>query len=166
MLARYKIGLRTIKTAIAVFLCLLVHLVFPAISALNASIAAIVCMRETPGKSFETGLNRFVGTIIGGFFGYILIRLAVIIPAYEAGLHIAIIPLGMILCISACVWFKKHDAVVICCVVYLIIALEAGLSRDKTLFYVGMRIVDTMVGIVFATLINKFFFPYRGEKQT
>lgn len=145
-------------------LCLLVQFLVPALSAINAAIAAIVCMRETPGKSFETGLNRFVGTIVGGVFGYILVKLSAVLPYYNDWLYILVIPIGMMLCISVCVWLKKHDAVVICCVVYLIIALETELNTSGTLAYVGMRIVDTIVGITFATLVNKFFFPYRGEK--
>lgn len=160
---KYKIGLRTIKTSIAVLLCLAVQFLVPSLSAINAAIAAIVCMRETPGKSFETGLNRFIGTLVGGIFGYLLMKLSAVLPYYNEWLYIFVIPVGMMLCISVCVWLKKHDAVVICCVVFLIIALETELNTSGTLVYVGMRIVDTVVGIIFATLVNKFFFPYKGE---
>lgn len=162
-LEKYKIGLRTIKTAIAVMMCLLVQLLVPSLSALNASIAAIVCMRETPGKSWETGVNRFIGTLIGGAFGFIWVNMAQIIPLYNTWIYILMIPVGMILCISTCVWMKKFDAVIICCVVFLIITLDQEVASGQPLIYVGMRIIDTTLGIFFATLINKFFFPYKGK---
>ena len=162
---KYRIGLRTIKTAIAVFLCLAVQWFFPEVSALNAGIAAVVCMRETPGKTVETGINRFIGTVIGGVFGFVLVKLAGIIPFYGSGLFVIVIPSIMMLSISTCVWLKKYDSVIICCVVYLIIALEAGVDTGNTINYVAMRMLDTTIGIIFATLINKFFFPYKGEDK-
>ena len=160
---KYKIGLRTIKTAIAVFLCLLIQLIVPGLSAINAAIAAIVCMRETPGKSFETGINRFIGTLIGGAFGFALVITSSIIPYYDAWTYTLFIPAFMILCISACVWMKKLDAVVICCVVFLMIALDTSFDQGEAVSFVGFRILDTTVGILFATLVNKFFFPYKGK---
>ena len=162
-LEKYKIGLRTIKTAIAVLLCLLAQLIIPDLSAINAAIAAIVCMRETPGKSFETGVNRFIGTLIGGFFGFILMIVSQFIPYYDSWVYILFIPIFMIFCISSCVWFKKMDAVVICCVVFLMISLDMNVERSEALWFVGFRIIDTTVGIFFATLVNKFFFPYKGK---
>ena len=162
---KYRIGLRNIKTALAVLLCLLVALIFPSISPLNAGIAAIVCMRPTPGKTVETGINRFIGTMIGGIFGYLLIVLSAVVPYYEDYLFVLVIPALMTLCISTCVWLKKYDSVVICCVVYLIIALEIGDNTGSAINYVAMRILDTIIGIGFATLINKFVFPYKGEAR-
>lgn len=162
---KYRIGLRNIKTALAVLLCLLISLIFPSISPLNAGIAAIVCMQPTPGKTIETGINRFIGTMIGGVFGYVLIVLSTIIPRYDDYLFVLAIPTLMTLCISTCVWLKKYDSVIICCVVYLIIALEVGDNTGNAINYVAMRILDTIIGIGLATLINKFIFPYKGKAR-
>jgi len=76
----FKIGLRTIKTAVAVFFCLLIARFIPASSALISSIAAVVCMRETPEKSLQMGTNRFIGTLVGGLFGYLLTRIVPWVP--------------------------------------------------------------------------------------
>lgn len=162
---KYRIGLRNIKTALAVLLCLLISLIFPSISPLNAGIAAIVCMQPTPGKTIETGINRFIGTMIGGVFGYVLIVLSTIIPRYDDYLFVLAIPTLMTLCISTCVWLKKYDSVVICCVVYLIIALEIGDNTGSAINYVAMRILDTIIGIGLATFINKYIFPYKGKAR-
>lgn len=159
----YKIGLRTIKTALAVFLCLVIKLVTPMETALFAAIAAVVCMRETPEQSLEMGVHRFLGTLIGGVLGFLLLTAVPFIPYYAEGLYILIVPLVMIVGISVCVLTKRKEAVIICCVTLLAITLDTTLNTDSTILYVGMRILDTTVGVVIATLLNRFFFPYDAE---
>lgn len=164
---KYKIGLRTIKTSLAVFLCLVVQFIFQInmLDTFYAVIAAIVCMRQTPEESLDMGVHRFVGTLIGGVVGFILINLAPYIPYYDDGLYIVIVPLCMILCISSCVWINKKIAVVICCVVFLGIALDPTLNKENTISYVALRIIFTTIGIIIATLLNKYFFPYKEEEE-
>ncbi|NLC30889.1 MAG: hypothetical protein GX765_02435 [Candidatus Moranbacteria bacterium] len=159
-----RIGFRNIKTAIAVFLCLITQLIFPKICALNASIAAVVVMRETHYKSIETGIDRLFGTIIGGIFGYILLILAEYTTNYNNFMFAIVIPVLMVFCIYTCVFFKKNDSVVICCVVYLIIAMDGGNNNGNAIIFVGKRMLDTFIGVFFAILINKFLFPYKGKK--
>jgi len=72
----------------------------------------------------------------------------------------------MILCIIACVRLNKKDAVIICCVVFLVIALDPALNSEKSLAYAIQRIFDTTIGIVIATLVNRFFFPKSVKKRT
>ncbi len=165
MLSKYKIGLRTIKTTLAVFLCLVVQLIFSMnrIDTFYAAIAAVVCMRETAEESLDMGVHRFLGTFIGGVMGFALMNIKPIIPYYTEGLYVIIVPLGMMLCICACNWFNKKSAVAICCVVFLSIALDTTLNIKNTLLYISLRILFTTIGIVIATLLNRYFFPYEEE---
>lgn len=164
-LGNYKIGLRTIKTAVAVFLCLLIQLIAPMDTVLYAAIAAVVCMRETAEKSLHMGIHRFIGTVVGGVFGFVLLKAAIHIPYYYEGLYIIVVPIGMVFCISACIWLRKKDAVIICCVVFLSIALDLNLNTDATVSYVVWRVIDTTVGVIIATLLNRYFFPYDGDDK-
>lgn len=165
IMIQFKIGLRTIKTAVAVFLCLLIQFVSPMETALFAAIAAVVCMRETAEKSLSMGVHRFLGTLIGGAFGFLLINLIPLMQYYYDWLYIILVPVAMILCISVCVWTNKKDAVIICCVVFLSIALDPGLNTEDALTYVILRIIDTTIGVSIATLLNHFFFPYEPEEN-
>lgn len=166
VLQKYKIGLRTIKTTLAVFFCLLVQLVFSVdqMHIFYAAIAAIVCMRETAEQSLLFGVQRFIGTIIGGIIGYILIRINQYIPYYHEGLYIVILPLFTMLGISICAKLKQRNAVVICCVVFLGIVLDPNLNTENTLWYIILRIFYTTIGIVITTLLNKYFFPNVEEE--
>lgn len=163
--AKHKIGLRTTKTAIAVFLCLVLDMVLDtsAMDMFYAAIAAIVCMRETPDESLLIGRDRFIGTLLGGILGFGLMNLKNSIPYYDEALYLFVVPLGILICIYVCILINKRDAVVICCVVYLGIALDPMLNVEYTLTYIFMRVAFTTVGIVIATLLNKYFFPYREQ---
>ncbi len=164
---RYKIGLRTVKTSLAVFLCLILQFVLPmdTMNTFYAAIAAVVVMRETAGESLEIGMYRFLGTLIGGFMGFILINLQGYIPYYKEGLYALIIPIGVLICIYVCVLIKRDNAAVICCVVFLGIALDPTLNVEHTISYVFLRVFFTSVGIVVATLLNKYFFPYKETDE-
>ena len=156
---KYAIGLRTIKTVLAVFICLLLHFVFKTETGLYSCIAAVVCMRETPGESWQMGLHRFYGTLIGGAMGFLLMELAERLPAYTDWMYVLLIPAGLIGCIWLCLMIDKKNGVIICCVVFISIGLDFTMDAGWTLQLVILRIVDTTVGIVVAGLLNRYFFP-------
>ena len=55
----YKLGLRAIKTAISVFLCLLIAYILNRTDTLFASIAAIICLQPTYNKTFSSKINSY-----------------------------------------------------------------------------------------------------------
>lgn len=67
-----KIGMRNIKTALSVFICLC----FEAINqdkALFACMAAVMCVQNTIEDSMKIGISRIIGTIIGGLSGALIL---------------------------------------------------------------------------------------------
>ena len=64
-----KIGMRLIKTAIAVFLCFLVDFFRDGGTPFYSAIAAILCMQPELGSSLKVGKERIIATIIGGIVG-------------------------------------------------------------------------------------------------
>ena len=73
---RYKIGMRTIKTGLAVAVSLFIAQLMNLKSPIFVGIAAIVSMQTTVNESLVAGKNRmlatFVGAVIGLIFSYIL----------------------------------------------------------------------------------------------
>ncbi len=61
-----KIGGRTVKTVLAVYLCLLIGIVRKSDTAFYA---AMLCIQRTAEDSLREAFNREVATIIGGAFG-------------------------------------------------------------------------------------------------
>lgn len=148
-----KIGMRNIKTAISVFLCLLFFEVINRKDPVFACVAAIICMQPTVDNSWDKGMQRIIGTIIGGLLSilFIIIDNNLIDAAY-----IFLIPFGIILLIEICVVINKKDAVIISCVVYLSIMLTQRYEGDY-LVYTYNRVIDTSIGILIALLVNRYF---------
>ncbi|AOY75356.1 hypothetical protein BJL90_05245 [Clostridium formicaceticum] len=71
-----KIGLRTIKTGIAVTVSLVISNMLRIESPFFAAIAAIIAMQPTVSDSWKTGVNRILGTVIGAIVGAIFVALS------------------------------------------------------------------------------------------
>ncbi|MGD9475244.1 MAG: aromatic acid exporter family protein, partial [Eubacteriaceae bacterium] len=65
-----KIGMRTFKTFVAVYLCFLIYILRGQEgSPFYSSIAAILCMQPYVQNSLNVALNRTIGTLMGGTMG-------------------------------------------------------------------------------------------------
>lgn len=153
----YKIGLRAMKTAVAVFFCALISTICKREDIFCASIATVICMEQTYKRTIETGINRFIGTLIGGVIGYIALELSEYIPYYE-WIRILILPFCIISVIYICNLINRKSAVSISCVVVLVIIARLGDPMSSTFIYVIFRMMDTLIGILVAMLVNRFMF--------
>ena len=66
------VGMRMIKTAVAVFLCLVVYVLrghrgVP----IHAVIAAVICMQPYMEDSRTFAVNRVIATVVGAFYGLV-----------------------------------------------------------------------------------------------
>ncbi len=66
-----RVGMRNIKTAIAVSLSVAISRFFNMEYPFYAAIAAIISMQTTIGESFKVGRNRMLGTILGAMVGVV-----------------------------------------------------------------------------------------------
>lgn len=144
------IGLRTIKTGIAVCLCVLVIAAIGLESPFYAAIAAIISMDKTIVGSFNTGKNRMIGTLVGAILG---LACASIMPenAFVCGL-------GVILLIALCNIMKVRGSITVGGIVF--IAIMVNLDGRSPLIYSGSRIIETFIGITIAIIVNLLIFPY------
>lgn len=152
--SRYKIGMRNIKTAFAVGVCLVVFQIIGISDGIQASITSIICMKSSYQNSLTTGIERTIGTFIGSVLGIITLMFLV-----EAGFLIATILaiINVVLIIYLCNVFKVQASTIISLVVFLMILL--GEKDQPPLIYGSMRLVETIFGILTAYLVNRFFDP-------
>jgi len=159
-----SVGMRNIKTVLAVFICVMVFaLMGPEFNPLFAAIAAVLTMGPSIENSIETGWNRILGTIFGGAAGLLGIFAANLIP-YEFA-YVAIIPLGIMALIYLCNNFNKAGAIVITCVMFL--SVMTTYPQDTGSYMLAMlRLLETAFGIIVAFLINRFIkVPECDEKS-
>lgn len=146
-----RIGSRNLKTAISVCICLILFRADPFYSA----IASVICMQGTVENSVKSGINRLIGTLLGGVTGVILLSFTryfnfeVIIPLITG--------LGIIFVIYTCNLIKKPASCTISCIV--LIAIMIAPETSNPLFYASRRTIETALGILVAVLVNKYINP-------
>lgn len=168
-----KIGLRNIKTALAVLITLMIYLVLSIFSSSFASvwyspffagIAAVYSMQRDNSKSFALAKIRSFGSLFGGLFGMFLILF------YESFLQDKIISqwghigdlavlyilttLFIVLLIAFLVQFKQHDLVFVAALTYLSVTISLRNNLPVVPFAIN-RISSTIIGVLITLVINQ-----------
>lgn len=159
-----RVGMRMIKTAIAVGICFLISsLTGGNGKPIFSAIAAIICMQPYVEHSVNVAFNRIVGTIIGAFFGLVAASVSLYIPVKYEYLHFFVISLTVIPVLYTTVLLKKPGASALAGVVLLSITLSSG---DSTPIMDAVnRSVETIVGILVSLGVNMAHLPRRKEKD-
>ena len=156
---RYKIGMRNVKTALSVGVCLLFFQFIGVGDGIQAAIAAIICMKSSLQNSIQTGIERVIGTAIGSTLG-VMSLLIIEKISFQVSTLLAIT--GIILIIYLCNIFKVQASIVIGLVVFLIILI--GEKDVPPIQYGIVRLAETIFGIITAYVINRFFDPRHIRK--
>ena len=157
-----RVGGRTVKTVLAVYLCLLIGIVRKSDTAFYAAIAAVLCVQRTSKDSIREAFNREVATVIGGIWGMLVLlfeRYFWCSPCEVLRylfLSVILIPI-----INFSVLIKRERGTFLMCVVFLCITVTHGNDESPLSFGIA-RILDTTIGIVIALIINQF--PIRRAK--
>lgn len=158
-----KIGLRTIKTALAVFLCLLF---FPS-EPFFACLTAVFCVQDTVSNSINMAINRGLGTILGATIG-LLFLIVCRFFTYNIDIYIIrkllvyiTIALGVIVVIYICNLIKKTGAINISCIAFLAVTTVHAFGHP--IYYAINRTIETLFGIFIALLVNKFIAPPKSN---
>lgn len=169
-----KIGLRNIKTAIAVMLTMLLNLILTLISPtfaqtwyspFFAGIAAVYSMQREHAQSFRLARIRSLGSLFGGLFGMFLVLFheaffqPYLLSTYG---HIgdmivlyALTSIFTIVLIYLLVAFKQHDLVFVAALTYLSVTISLRNNLPVTYFAIN-RISSTTIGVLITLLVNQF----------
>ena len=150
-----KIGMRTIKTALAAALCALIYY-FLDRSPAFACIGAIFGMGSDLENSKLHGGNRLFGTVIGGLLGVALFWVYLLF--YPQGGHtLLLVPLvfiGTVALILLCQIFwvggVQPGGVVLCIILF-------STPVESYVTYALNRIFDTGIGVIMALVVNSVF---------
>ncbi|NLY36609.1 MAG: FUSC family protein [Tissierellia bacterium] len=158
-----KLGLRIIKTVLAVALCFIID-IFRGGMPFFAVIAAILCLQKGKEKTYSQAISRTLGTIIGGVFGLLcLLFFQYADIAYKSPVYVIIISLMAIPIINMNLWIKSPVSAAFSCVVFYSVTI--GHFQDLAPFaFVRSRMLDTFIGIGVALFLN-LVFPFKGETK-
>ena len=144
-----KIGLRTVKTAIAVTLSVILAKIFNFEYPFFIGMTAIISMDKTMTNSLKMGRNRVFGTFLGACIG---IGLSFV----DRG-NALLCGVGVIVLIQVCNYLKLQGSITIGGIVMIAIMVHT----DKTPLYYGFyRTMDTLIGATISFIVNMTVFPY------
>ena len=154
-----RIGMRIIKTVIAVFLCGLLAF-FREASGFYSMIAAVVCIQNSAGKTIESSINRMAGTLIGGVAGVLVVySLDMLGVLYMELLRYAVLSVMLIPIIKLCLAIKKPGCAAMACIVFLCVTVNHSIGDTPAVYSID-RLFETLVGVALACGID-ILLPYQ-----
>lgn len=178
-----KVGKRIIKTMIAVFLSISLYIVLLAIDELAgfkkiysegltifytpffAAIAAVYALHRDKKSSYEQAKIRGFGSIIGGYFGmlvmliseYILIN---ILDLPNTNIYLfyiinySIVSLSLIPLIVITIMLKQRTSVFITCLTFFSVTISIRNGGLPVAIFATNRVISTIVGIGISLFVN------------
>lgn len=159
---RFRLGMRTIKTAIAVMLCILLFRFLNRGQPLIAALSAVFSLRQDLTTTLSFGKSRVLGNSIGGataiiyffmkqyFHNDFLIELLVL-PALVA--FIIVLSDGI----------NNNSGIISGIATMLLITLSV--PQGESFIFALDRVSDTFIGTLIAIFINFVLRPPEKEKQ-
>ncbi len=155
------LGLRIIKTAAAVFICLVIYILrgYRGMAS-QSTIAAIICMQPYDKDSMRAAWNRIIGTVMGGIWGLLFLLLMQYAPHINSNMLLVYLfmTIGVAAVLYTCVALRISDsaslaAIVFLCVIITYPDVEAPLQQTFD------RIFDTIIGVCVAVIVNGVHLP-------
>jgi hypothetical protein len=152
-----------IKTAVAVFICLVFYYLrgyrgedMPS----EAAITAIICMQPYVRDTREYAFNRMAGTLIGAGWGLFLLFLLLAFPILGANPYALylLMALGVLASLYTSIAFHKPDASGLAAIVFICVVI-AFPEIESPILDALERILGIMLGTAAAICVNVFRLP-------
>ena len=178
-----RIGMRIIKTAIAVCIVLLIYVVLLLIdekynyersdwkapsnmyTPFFAGIAAVYALHKNTKASLTQARIRSMGSVIGGYFGMVLIMISeyVLIDLLDLKENNYVlfelitfiwVSIGIIPLIILTLKVRQKDAVFISCLTYLSVTISIRNGGMPVFQFATNRVLSTIIGVGISLLVN------------
>lgn len=150
MKLKFEIGVRNLKTTIAVFISIVLSYTFDFNSPFLAAMSALLVMEFSVVDTFRSGKNRILSTIVGAIIGFLLCLL-------KPG-DVFLAALGIILVISVCGMLNWNSSIPTAGIVFLSIMFGIGPGVDP-FEYSLFAVLQTFLGIAVAFTVNVLIAP-------
>lgn len=159
----FKIGWRTIKTVVGVFIILLLFHWLDRSPAALACLACVFAMQEDIYTSITFGRYRIVGNTLGALIAALVVQIELIFGIEQHYVHIIAVSLGVLLVIVSCNVLNSDKSIVNSCATYFVVLLT--ISSSQLVSYTVDRITDCLIGVIVAIIVN-YLLPGSKLKPT
>lgn len=140
----FKIGYRTLKTAIGTTISISIAKLIGLDSFASAGILTILCIKVTRKKSLESSWERFIACVVGILFSFVFFE--------GIGYHPLTIGVLLLFFIPTVVAVKAKDGIVTSTVIILHIFSAGKVTLDLIINELGLIVI----GIGIALLVNLY----------
>jgi len=154
--SRFHIGLRTVKTVIAVLLSMVVVDFYGATASklIFAMVGAMAAVQPTFRESLESCLTQIVGVLFGAVAGILLMLLP--LPS------LMVCGIGIVLVITLYNALKIRFSPSLPCFIVVMLCTTPDIQPVS---YALGRVWDSAIGLGIGMLINTLVFPYDNSRQ-
>lgn len=148
---KFKLGMRTLKSGIAVFLVILLFKIVGWQGTNIAALTAVFSLREDFDKSVHFGTSRILGNSIGGFYAVLFFILS---QLFHENFLVTLffVPICAMLTIMTNVAMDNKAGVIGAVSAMLIITLSV--PSGGPIQYAIVRVFETFVGVFIAIVVN------------
>ncbi|MDO5294186.1 MAG: HAD hydrolase family protein [bacterium] len=161
------IGMRIFKSFFGVFLGFVIYFLRGRQGApFYTALSVLWCIRAYTQDTLSMAKQRTIGTFLGGAFGLLMIMFE-LYSGFQYGefVRYTLISLLIIPLIYVTVLLDRKNASYFACVVYLSIAVLHIKDVNPYIFVLN-RVIDTLVGIGIALLLETYHLPKRRDVET
>lgn len=159
-LGHFRIGMRTIKSSLAVMLCILLFHFTNRGEPMIAALSAVFSLRQDLPTTLSFGKSRILGNIIGGStaIAYFFIQ-----NQFNQSflIELLFVPLAVAFVIVLSDGINNHAGIISGVSTLLLITLSA--SGDESLSFALQRVLDTFLGTMIAVGLNYIPFDQKTE---
>ena len=159
---RFRLGMRTTKTALAVFLCILFFHVSNRGLPMIAALSAVFSLRQDLTTTVSFGRSRIIGNTLGGLLGIFYF----FVKNYfhnDFLVELFLLPLLVIFVIVVSDGIDNNSGIISAISTLLLISLS--IPQGESSLYAIQRVLDTFIGTFIAIGINFFLRPPEIEKK-
>ena len=149
--SKFRLGMRTFKTGLAVFIILLLFGLFGWKGLQIGALTAVFSLREDFDMSVHFGTSRILGNSIGGFYALLFFIVNSVFKE-QYWVTLLLVPVCTMLTIMTNVAMNNKAGVIGGVSAMLIITLS--IRSEDTILYVFARIFETFMGVFVAILVN------------
>lgn len=164
------LGMRAVKTAVAVMISYLVFVpfdllyntelggIFGHMGPIYACVACVVCMQSSLGLAVKQGISRFIGIAIGGALSMLFAAILgdwLSYPAVKAAALGAVCMANIYLCLR----LRHPGACVMSCVMACVILINDSAGFQ----YAAARMIETTIGAAIALGVNVLLPDHRQD---
>lgn len=159
---RFRLGMRTIKTAIAVMLCILLFRFLNRGQPLIAALSAVFSLRQDLTTTLSFGKSRVLGNSIGGATAIIYFFMKQYFHK-DFLIELLVLPALVAFIIVLSDGINNNSGIISGIATMLLITLSV--PQGESFIFALDRVLDTFIGTLIAIFINFVLRPPEKEKQ-